>query len=443
MAPKLTDFRREEFLITDFGARVCDVPQTEAIQRAIDAAYLNGGGRVKVPEGCFLTGGLRLRSGVMLYLESGARLKGSRDPEDYFGYLSDGLEPIKGYDPEKRGSVYRFSRWNNALIRIIGAKNVAIIGERGSVIDGSNVYDERGEEKYRGPHGINVWDCDGLLLSGYTVTDSSNWAHAIFNSRDITATDLTVLGGHDGFDVRTCDNVLIEDCRFYTGDDCVAGFDNNDVVIRRCVFDTACSALRFGGNNVLIEDCEGYAPSRFGFRGDLSQEKKEAGALTDSTCRHNMMTAFLYYCDFRAEIRRTPGNITLRRCRFTSPDSLFRLDFDGTHVWCCNRSLSSIRFEDCEINGVSSPVYIYGDEKEPLSLTLKNVTLGARDGYGEKSVIQAINYDTIELDGVTLKGFDDPTLLSLSDGRVSLKDTTPIRTVTDGTLEVEANAPIA
>ena len=281
MALSISDFREEKFLITDFGARVCDTLQTEAIQSAIDAAFLAGGGRVTVPEGIFLTGGLRLRSGVMLYLESGAVLKGSRDPENYFGYLSDELEPIKGYDPEKRGSVYPFSRWNNALIRIIGAKNVAIIGERGSVIDGSNVYDERGEEKYRGPHGIDVQECDGLLLSGYTVTDSSNWAHAIFNSRDVTATGLTVLGGHDGFDVRTCDNVLIEDCRFYTGDDCVAGFDNNDVVIRRCVFDTACSALRFGGNNVLVEDCEGYAPSRFGFRGDLSQEKKAVGAPTD------------------------------------------------------------------------------------------------------------------------------------------------------------------
>ena len=77
------------FNIRDYGAKVCDRLQTREIQSAIDDCFLQGGGRVVIPCGLFLTGGLRIRSGVQLYLESGAILKGSIDPEDYMGFLED------------------------------------------------------------------------------------------------------------------------------------------------------------------------------------------------------------------------------------------------------------------------------------------------------------------------------------------------------------------
>ena len=60
---------------------------------------------------------------------------------------------------------------------------------------------------------------------------------------------VTVLGGHDGFDIRTCDDVLVEDCDFRTGDDCIAGFDNRNVTVRNCHFNCACTMLRFGGKS--------------------------------------------------------------------------------------------------------------------------------------------------------------------------------------------------
>lgn len=50
---------------------------TDAIQRLIDRASAEGGGRVIVPEGTFLTGGLQLKSNVDLHLEKGAVLLGS------------------------------------------------------------------------------------------------------------------------------------------------------------------------------------------------------------------------------------------------------------------------------------------------------------------------------------------------------------------------------
>lgn len=426
MGLSLWDFPEKEYNIADFGALVCDRLQTEAIQAAVDACFLAGGGRVVVPAGIYLTGGLRLRSNVVLYLQSGAILKGSTDPEDYLSFLNDTVEPLKPYANTHPG-VYPYSRWNNGLIRVIDAKNVAIIGEKGSYIDGSNCYDPEGEEKYRGPHGINIHHSENILLEGYTFVHSANWAHAIFVTKHITARNLTVLGGHDGFDVRTCDDVLIENCAFYTGDDCIAGFDNCDVVIRNCILDCACSALRFGGNHVLVENCQSFAPSRFGFRGSLSREARAASATTDESCRHSMHTPFKYYCDFRAQIRKTPGDILIRNCDFTNPDSAFLLEFDGKHKWCTNRSLSSITFQNCRITGVSKPIYIHGDEKEPLTFTLDGVEITAREGFEDVTFLEATNYSRITLNHVTVGGYHRPTMVLHTKGDIRLDHSSALR----------------
>ena len=152
------------FNICDYGAIYSDKLQTKAIQTAIDECFLAGGGRVLVPCGVYLTGGIRLRSNVELYLESGAILKGSRNPEDYMGFQTDELEPIEMEevvigDPKRGRSSLSTTRWSNGLIRAFDAENIAVIGEKGSYIYGNNTFDPEGEENYRGPHGMSIWRC--------------------------------------------------------------------------------------------------------------------------------------------------------------------------------------------------------------------------------------------------------------------------------------------
>jgi len=417
-----------DYLITDFGARSCDQLQTEAIQKALDTCFLNGGGTVIIPAGIFLTGGLRLRSNTTLYLQSGSILKGSSDPEDYTGYINDTIEPInEPYDGVMSRNVYPFSRWNNAIIRSIDAENIAVIGEPGSWINGSNCYDPLGERDYRGPHGLNIQRSKNIRVEGVSIADTGNWAVTIFTSRDIEARNLRIYGGHDGIDLRTCDNVLIEDCSFTTGDDCIAGFDAQDVVIRNCYMDTACNALRLGGNHILVENCHAYAPSAYGFRGTLSAEKKAAGALTDSTCRHNCVNFFQYYCDFRAKIRKAPGDIVIRNCRIENSDCLFGLYFDGNHKWCTNRSLNSITFEDCEISGVSIPAHIHSDSNEPLDFTLNRVTIRPKEGFEDLALIDTIYHAGIHLNQVRLEGFTEPTIIARTDGPITVENSTPVK----------------
>lgn len=388
--------------VADFGACTKDVLQTDIFQKAIDACFLSGGGTVCVPEGIYRIGSIRLRSGVTLYLCSGAILEGSRDPEDYCTFKQEQLEPFAKSDME--GTVrcmVPLSRWNNGLIRAFNAENISIVGEKYSYIDGMNCYDPQGEEGYRGPHLINMWNCKNIKLSGYTLRNSGNWAHAIFKSTHVVAENLTVLGGHDGLDVIGCDEVTIRDCCFRSGDDGIAGFDNCNVDIRNCYLNSSCNGLRFGGNHVRIEGCEIVGPGSFGHRYGLSEEEKRMSLMTDKESRRNMERGFLYYCDFRTEVRKTPGDIVVKNCRFENPGTLFALPFE--EQWCCNRSLSSITFEECTVSGMEVPIYISGSEAEPTAFILKNVKISCSADYKGEVFIDAKNCSEICLDSVSVK----------------------------------------
>ena len=419
--------------VQKYGALPNGALCTKALQHAIDDCFQNGGGKVVVPTGTYLVGGLRLRSGVTLHLLEDAVLMGSINPEDYVDYINDEIEPIpeemrdKVVDTVVPGhssrSAIPFSRWNNAIIRAYGAENIAIIGDKGAEINGRNCFDEQGEEKYRGPHAINMWFCKNITLRGYTIRDSANWAHAIQNSADIHVTGITVLGGHDAFDIRTCDRVLVENCEFRSGDDCIAGFDNIDVLIRNCLFDCACSWLRFGGTNVVVEHCKGIAPSTYGFRGSLTEEERRNRADTHEGCRHTCHNAFLYYCDNRADLRMTPGNFIFRDCEFIQPNAVMNLPFG--RLWCSNRSMRDLVFERCSFSGISMTGILTCPPEEPFHLTMRDCTVSPREGFQDIALFDGTGVGSITLENVTLEGFADPRI-SAPDAKITVVGGTPI-----------------
>ena len=159
-----------------------DELQTAAFQKALDTVYEAGGGEVEVPAGTYVIGAIRVRSNTTLHLRSGACLMGSRDPLDYYILQNDTLEPLcedmrteKLFErpPKDQKRDYSFmlpgGRWANGLIRICCAENVSIIAEPGAIIDGRDCYDEVGEEKYRGPHGIAIHHSRNIIPLTSTV----------------------------------------------------------------------------------------------------------------------------------------------------------------------------------------------------------------------------------------------------------------------------------
>ena len=418
----------KKFCITDFGAKADGTLQTDKIQSAIDACFLAGGGEVIIPSGTFLIGSIRLRSNVTLYLKSGATLKGSRNPEDYFGYLNDAVEPLSESEITNAGycglwniwgetaydssdARYNFkriagSRWNNAVIRAINAENIAIIGEENSFIDGDNCYDAIGEEDYRGPHAITFFNVKNINLVGYSVQHSANWAHNLLFCENITVKNIKVFAGHDGFDASVCENITIKDSEFYTGDDCIAGFGNVNVRVSNCILNSACSAFRFGGTNVFVTDCKIFAPAKYAFRGSLKKEEKEQGIIaTPDRARANMLSAFTYYADYSLPIEFEPGNIVIKNCTIDGADKLLHYNFSGNEFWQRYRPLKNINFEDLTVTGLKAPSVAYGTNDEPIELSLKNIDATFVDGSKTKEFLVVNNCKKLNVENVELKNF--------------------------------------
>ena len=405
--------------------------QTEALQKAIDDCYLSGGGEVCLAAGEHHTGGLRLRSRVTLHLLSGAKLIGSRDPEDYFAYRRDAIEPLEkeeisdipwsrqSADQDPSCSILRIpgSRWNNALIRLLHARDAAIVGDEGSVIDGMDPYDEAGEENYRGPHGIDAHDCENIRFSGYTIQNTGNWAHAVFHSRNLVFENITVLAGHDGIHVTSCANIQIDRCNFYTGDDCIAGFANQNVTVQGCEINTACSAFRFGGTNVFVEDCHIFGPARHVFRGSLTKEEKIAGAhpAKDGKHRFNMLSVFTYYADFSFPIPLEPRNIVFSRCRVENADRFLHFNYSGNELWQKNRPLSEICFQKIDAQGITMPLTAYGDEQNPVRIAIRDSRI-AFAPEADVPLMHLANCERVELVNLTiLRNGASPWILAWGD----------------------------
>ena len=69
---------------------------------------------------------------------------------------------------------------------------------------------------------------------------------------------------------------------------------------------------------------------------------------------------------------------------------------------------------------------IYGDEKEPLSFTMKHVSVAARPGFETEAVSDARNSEKICLEDVTLEGYEKPTILCRTQGAVEIRNSTPV-----------------
>lgn len=413
------------------------VNMTAEIQKAIDDCFLNGGGKIVLEKGTYEIGGIRLRSNCTLYMKADAILKGVREIEAYDILANDKVEPIKETyktdvlwtPPHVRKTFDHMlkaaSRWNNALIRMLDAHNVAIIAEKGAMIDGSDPYDAVGEEYYRGPHGIAYHHSSNIRLEGYTIKNTGNWAHIGYQSKDIRYKNLVVQGGHDGIHNSSCDDYTIEDCEFYTGDDCVAGFDNYNVVVRNCVLNSACSGMRFGGADVLVENCRFYGPAEYVFRGAMSLEDKIAGK-PSPRAGGKMLALFTYYSDFSLNVRRLPKNIVVKNCTVENCARFLHFDFTGTHTWQKNKPLTEITFENIKASGIGLPFNAYGSVKNPLTLWIKNCDI--QFANETDCAIRAGNFALIDVENTQFKNVTDSLVKGYGgEGEIRAKNATGMR----------------
>ncbi len=422
--------------VLDFGAVPASAqPQTAAFQAALDHIRGLGGGTLEVPAGEYLLGSIRLYSDTTLHLLTGAKLLGSKNPGDYS--LWEGLQPLKEeWKTEKpwephipdRPRSYEFlragGRWSRGMIRAVASKNISIIAQPGAVIDGRDCYDPLGEEQYRGPHGISIQHCRNLIFRGYTIRNTGNWAHCITDCENILMEDVTVEGGHDGIHCTGCTGIRISGSRFYTGDDCIAGFANLNTLVTDCVCNTACSGLRFGGTDALIRNTRFYGPARFFFRGSLSLEEKQAGAQAHRPHRVNMLSVFTYYADFSAAIPQQPGNIRFLNCQVENVDRFLHYNFSGNERWQSHRPLRAVSFRGIRATGIGMPLTAYGAADCPLILSMEDVDVRFREDVTHTAFLHAAHLEQLVLKNVTIRSAADAPLVKLwtQGGRLDLTD---------------------
>ena len=137
--------------------------------------------------------------------------------------------------------------WSDTTLLL---KNGAVL------LGGTDCNDPDGEEGYRGPHGIYLTNCENITLRGYTAQHNGNFMHQLDNCVNTVMEDVTCLGGSDGIHLHCCRDTRIENCTFRTGDDCIAGINVEDLLVKNCYINTSCNFFRIGGSRITVEDCE-------------------------------------------------------------------------------------------------------------------------------------------------------------------------------------------
>jgi len=211
---------------------------TVAIQRAVDHCAGQGGGRVVLPSGTWLTGTVHLKSHVILHLEAGAVLRGSPDLADY------AIDAEQDYAPGIIGPVLIFAK---------GCERTGITGT--GVIDGDGNSFPKKMDSPR-PVLVRFRDCIQVRVRDVTLRDGASWTIHAIGCRQVHYQDLTIHSvlqpTNDGLDIDGCEEVFVRGCSITTSDDAIAlkatrtGHSCRDVLISDCRLSSYCQAIRVG-----------------------------------------------------------------------------------------------------------------------------------------------------------------------------------------------------
>lgn len=301
-------FKSKDYKVNDYGA-VADgkFDNTAAFRNAIAACTQNGGGRVVVSAGKYYTGPIHLDNNVNLYLEQGAELLFSTNSADYpLVHTSwEGTE-LMNYSP----LIYAFGKTNVAVTGkgvINGqagnhnwwswcAKDVygwekgmpsqADKGNRDRLVDMAEEgvpVSERifGEGHYLRPSFVEFFECKNVLLKDVKIVDAPFWIIHPIKSENVIVDGVNVTShgpNNDGCDPEYSKNVIIRNCSFNTGDDCIAiksgrdgdgrrvAMPSENIVVKDCkMFDghggvTIGSEISGGVRNVYVDNCDMDSP---------------------------------------------------------------------------------------------------------------------------------------------------------------------------------------
>ena len=272
-------FANKNYSILNYGAK--GDGQTDclpAIKNAIAACNKGGGGRVVIPAGTwFVKGPIHLLSNVNLHLEENAVVKFSTDADDYLPIVLTRFEGVElmNYSP----LIYAYQQeniavtgkgtfdgqadndhwWNWTGSKRFGWKDgmhaqhdpenepaMMAMAAKGTPVS-ERVF---GKDHYMRPSFVEFYSCKNILIQGVTITNAPFWLLHPTLSQNITVDGVITnsLGpNNDGCDPESCSDVLIKNCSFTDGDDCIAIKSGRDEDGRR---------VNVPSKNIIVKDCQ-------------------------------------------------------------------------------------------------------------------------------------------------------------------------------------------
>lgn len=382
-------FQNTTFDITEFGAiGDGETDCSSAIAAAIAKCSLSGGGVVQVPTGTYLTGPIHLLSNVNLHIEKGATVLFSRDTKKYLPQVLTRFESIElmNYSP----FIYAYNQ-----------DNIAVTGE--GTLDG-NSDDEHwwfwkkqqqandrlkemaknnvpvserifGEGDHLRPNFIQPYNCRNVMIDGPTIRNSPMWVINPVLCKNVTVRNVTIIShgpNNDGCNPESSKDVLIENCFFDTGDDCIAiksGRDHDgrrvnvpseNIIVRNCTMRDGHGGVVIGsevsGNvrNVFAENCEMSSPNleralriksnsrRGGIVENIYMRNVTVGDVADAVVRINM-----FYARETGDNHPVVRNVVISN--LTSKKSEYGLRIEGEADYPIeNVSISNCSFDNVE-----------------------------------------------------------------------------------------------
>ena len=220
---------------------------TKAIQNAINACSEKGGGVVLFSKGGYVTGTIRLKSGVMLEVANNAKILGSTKISDY----PERIEEFKSVMSENH-------QYRQSLIYAEKCVNVGIRGKGEIYFRGERV-NFPGEEtlgKIIGrPFGIRMVECKNVVLENIFLHNSAAWMQSYIYCQNLIFDGIKVINqanfNNDGLDPDGCANVIVRNCFINAEDDAMclkgaSGKPTNNVLIENSTFFSSCNALKTG-----------------------------------------------------------------------------------------------------------------------------------------------------------------------------------------------------
>ncbi len=409
---KAPQFPDRDFKITDYGAAGDGQTDcTEAFKKAITAAHEAGGGRVVVGEGTFLTGAIHLKSNVNLYVPEDSVVKFSTDPNHYLPVVFTRFEGVEcmNYSP----LIYAYEQENIAVTgkgTLDGqASSKSWWGWTRRAGDDVNQSRQQGQDgvpvekrvfgagKMLRPNMIQPYKCKNILIEGVTFRNSPMWHIHPVLSTNITVRNVKVIGhgpNNDGCNPESCKDVLIENCYFDTGDDCIAikAGRNNDgrrvnvasenIIVRNCQMKDGHggvvigSEMTGGARNVFAENCRMDSPNldralriktnsvRGGTVENVYMRNVAVGQVAEAVLKIN----FFYGEGDAGDFVPTVRNINMEN--ITSEKSRYALSIRGYE----RSPITDVHLKNCVFDNVERDNMLVGIE----NLTMENVKINGK-----------------------------------------------------------------